>query len=90
MSDAIINQDPYLLEKRHRQYQRDMEYFTKLLEMIINVMPAPKRIYYLKTGEWEVINDPLWQERIDKVLEQKDEFVKKHYPEFYQQKAKNV
>lgn len=84
--NALIHQDPLYLEKRHRQYQHDMEYFAGWLVKIVNVMPPPLRLYHYDTDEWEVTNDPLWQRRIDNILQKRDEFVEKYYPEFYQPK----
>ncbi len=82
--ESQIKPDIRELEKRHRAYNLDMEYFACYLKKIIDVMPTQDIIVNLRTGEFEKSEiKPEWQEKIDKILEIKNEFVKQRYPEFY-------
>jgi hypothetical protein len=82
--EASIKEDPILLERKHRQLLNDLQYFVVALTRLHEIMPAPDLILDLKTGEWEREIKPEWQERIDKILNAKNEYVKDNYPEFYE------
>lgn len=73
--------------ERHRQFQRDMEPFTQELARLYNLAPCAGMKYDLKTGEFEALPlAPEWQERIDRVIKYRDEYIASSYPEYQQQK----
>lgn len=83
MSKAVLQYDERWLKQRRKQLEPYLALFRSQLAHIFTIMPAPKRIYHIKTGEWEVINDPQWQELINKVTKQQIEYLKTEFPEFY-------
>ena len=74
-----IQADPKYLEEKRRQLQPYLDMFSEQLFRIYSIMPAPKRIYYYKTGEWEIINDPQWQQLIDKTIAEQNEFIENFF-----------
>ncbi len=83
MSKAVIEYDERRLKQRRRELEPYLELFRKQLFNIYVIMPAPLRKLDLKTGEWEVINDPKWQKLIDRVTARQIEYLKTEFPEFY-------
>ena len=82
----ILKQDPYYLAERIRVLQPYLDLFAKQLAQIYTIMPAPKRILDLKTGEWGIINDEKWENFIEDIKAQQEAFLQSSFPEFYQTK----
>lgn len=80
---SALMQEPRYLERRRMEYLSDMKYFSDTLFKIHSIMPCHKRFFFNGTFEQHIPEE--WQKLIDKVMEQKNEFVKSHYPEFYDQ-----
>ena len=80
---SIIQQDPYYIDSRRKELQQYIDFFSHQLYNIYCVMPAPKIVLNLSTGEWSIINDEKWQSLIDKTLKEQSSFLEKTFPEFY-------
>ena len=80
---SIIQQDPHYIRERRRELSRIVTAFSKQLAHVLQYMPAPTRILDLKTGEWTIVNDEKWQQLIDKIVSQQQDYLKKEFPEFY-------
>ena len=84
---AILKQDPYYIRERQKEFNSIKTAFARQLGTIIARMPAPKRRLDLTTGEWEIVQDPQWQELIDRLTSQYNTYFEKEFPEFYQTKS---
>lgn len=68
--------------ERRMQFKRDMEPFAWQLGQIIAVMPMPGFKIDMLDGSFEQLPPAKeWQDQIDRILEMRNEFIKRHYPE---------
>lgn len=71
---------------RHRQLKLSVEPFAHMLAHIYTIMPHPG--YIIQDGTFELLPPlPQWQERIDKIIEMRNEYIKDNFPEFYTEKT---
>jgi hypothetical protein len=86
MSTATALMDKEEKHYRYRQMRQALEPFGKMLYHIYSIMPCQGYILDLKAGTFEPQPPlPEWQERIDKVIEMRDEYIKLNFPEFYEE-----
>lgn len=70
---------------RHREMVACLEPFTQMLAHIYTIMPHTGYIMDLKARTFEPLPPlPEWQERINKVIEIRNEYIKSNFPEFYE------
>lgn len=68
---------------RRREMMQCLEPFGKMLFHIYSIMPHPG--YIMQDGMLEPLPPlPEWQQKIDKVIEMKNEYIKSNFPEFYE------
>ena len=69
---------------RHREMMASLEPFTQMLAHIYTIMPHQGYVVDLTNNTFEPLPPlPEWQERIDKVIEMRNEYIKSNFPEFY-------
>lgn len=85
MTSNELQKDDVWLARRRREMQPYLDYFGQQLFNVVAIMPAPKRIFHFATGEWEIVNDPKWQQLIDKIKDERDKYLQTEFPEFFNQ-----
>ena len=81
-ASQLIQQDPLYLSGRLKQYKSEREWFAKRLAHILSIMPCPKIVLDLKTGEGSRTIDPEWQSLIDMVVKEAEDHFDINFPEF--------
>jgi hypothetical protein len=71
---------------RYRQMRQSLETFAQMLCHIYSIMPQQGYVVDSTTGAFESLPPlPEWQERIDKVIEMRNDYIKINFPEFYEE-----
>lgn len=70
---------------RHQELIKSLEPFAQMLTHIYTIMPHPG--FKMTETTFEPLPpQPEWQNKIDKILEMRDEYIKTNFPEFYTEK----
>lgn len=77
---AMVAEDPRYKQRRIKQYYIDMEFFSNALFQIFTRMPA---YMTFNNGKLEQYIPKEWQKKIDRVIAEKERFIKENYADLF-------